>query len=340
MRKTVIGIAVVLFGLFLARSTLFAVDRAEYVYLTQFGRHVATYDGETDAGLHAKWPWPIQGVQRVDHRLQVFDLPSAELLTHDPEGKTIDKTLTISAYACWRIAGKDGVDRFIRTVGSADRAQAILGSRINSRLGAEIGRRRLDELISEAPDSRTVERRVEALTRSLLKGNGAKSDDLQELAREQYGIELVDIRLRRFNYPSQVRDAIFARIRSERSKKVADYQSEGLQRSRAIRSQADYDERVILADARAKDERIRGEADAEADRIRNQAQGKDPAFYAFLKKLQEYQRILGDNKTVLLLSSHRELFDLLFKPPAPEPRSSLFRPGGTAMSANPKGAGK
>jgi modulator of FtsH protease HflC len=318
-------------------SSLFTVDRTEFVYLTQFGRRVATFDGESDAGLHTKLPWPIQSVQRLDHRLQVFDLPEAELLTHDPKGKTIDKTLTISAYVCWRIADKDGVDLFVRTVGTPDQAQTILGQRISSRLGAEIGNMNLDDLVSVVPSSRQVDERMDRLSQRLL--NQANPDDesaqspdsLRDDVRRTYGIELVDIRLRRFNYPAQVREAIFDRIRSERNKKVADYQSEGAQLAEDIKSQADYEARTILAEAHATEQRLKGQAEADADRIRNEAHQKDAAFYAFLKKLTEYQRILGDNKTILLLSSHRDLFDLLFKPPNPEMPTS--RPAPAAVSS-------
>src|SRR5437764_7107425 len=90
--------------------SVFTVDRTEYAYVTQFGRHVATYDGADDAqaGLHAKWPWPVQAVQRVDRRVQYFDLPGAELLTRDPRRNTIDKTLTLDAYVCWRVADTRG----------------------------------------------------------------------------------------------------------------------------------------------------------------------------------------------------------------------------------------
>jgi membrane protease subunit HflC len=301
---------------------LLIVERAEFVYVTQFGRHVVTYDGESEAGLRFRLPWPIQSVQRLDHRLQVFDLPGAELLTHDPKGQTIDKTLTIDAYVCWRIADPAGVDRFLRTVGTSDRAKAILGQRISSRLGAEIGNMKLDDLISVAP-AQEVEERMDKLRRRLLEtsssgdGGTAGRENLKEHAQKAYGINIVDIRLRRFNYPTQVRDAIFERIRSERNKKVADYQSEGAQLAENIKSQAESEARTILADARAQEQRLKGQADAEADRIRNQAHSKDVAFYAFLKKLEEYQRILGDNKTVLLLSAHRDLFDVLFKPPNP-----------------------
>jgi membrane protease subunit HflC len=322
MRKLVVISVAAPLLLVTATTSFFAVDRTEFAYVTQFGRHVATYDGATDAGLHLKLPWPIQSVQRIDHRLQVFDLAGAELLTHDPKGMTIDKTLTISAYVCWRIAGAEGVDHFIRTVGTADRAEVILGQQISSRLGAEIGNMQLDDLISIAP-SQQVEERMNRLNQRLL-GNGRplrespSRESLKETARKTYGIELVDIRLRRFNYPPQVREAIFDRIRSERQKKAADYQSEGALLAEDIKSQAEYEARTILADARAAEQRLKGEADAKADQIRNQAQSKDVAFYTFLRKLDEYQRILGDKKTVLLLSSHRDLFDLLFKPPNPE----------------------
>src|SRR5215831_20563357 len=120
MKKYLLLVVVLALVAWLARTSLFTVDRTEFVYLTQFGRPVATFDGARaeEAGLHFKLPSPIQSVQRLDRRLQFFDLPGAELLTHDPRGKTIDKTLTIVAYVCWRIAGEgDGVDRFVRRVG-------------------------------------------------------------------------------------------------------------------------------------------------------------------------------------------------------------------------------
>jgi membrane protease subunit HflC len=308
----IIGVVVLL----LVSSAGICVDRTEFVYVTEFGKPVQTWDGATDAGLHFKLPWPIQTVQRLDHRLQVFDLPGAELLTHDPKGQTIDKTLTVGAYVCWRIAGVEGVDRFIRTVGTPERAEAILGQQISSRLGATIGKMELAELVGVATSTQ-VEERMDRLNRQLL-GVADNGNGLQEGARRDYGIELVDIRLRRFNYPPQTRDAIFDRIRSERNRKVADYQSEGAQLAQNIKSQADYEASTILAEARATEQRKRGEAEARADGIRNEAQAKDPAFYAFLRKLSGYQQILGDNKTMLLLSSHRELFDVLFKPPSAE----------------------
>src|SRR5581483_8163699 len=189
---------------------VYTVDRAEYVYVTQFGQHVATRDGASEGGLHVKLPWPVQSVQRLDRRLQYFDLPETELLTHDASGQTIDKTLTVVAYVCWRIADKESVDWFIRRVGQPERAKTILGERIRSQLGAAIGRMKMDDLFSTDPGR--VERNLDELRQRLLNGPN-ENESLKRRARDDYGMEIVDIRLRRTNHPEAVRQAIFARIR-------------------------------------------------------------------------------------------------------------------------------
>jgi membrane protease subunit HflC len=317
MRLRILLLLVLTGAAVLVPLCLYTVDYTEFVYLTQFGRYVATYDGSDgdQAGLHAKWPWPIQSVQRLDRRLQSFDLPGAELLTRDPKRNTIDRTLTIDAYVCWRIAD---ADRFIRSVGTPEGAQSILGQRLNSELGAAIGKMELDDLIGTDPDK--VDRERDALRRQLLEGGGgAGGPSLRDVARSDYGVEVVDVRLRRFNYPPAVREAIYARIKSERARKAADYESEGARLAADIKSAGARQVSELRAEAEAEAIRLRGLADAEADAIRNEAQSKDPQFYAFLKKLEEYQRILGDGKSTLLLSTHRELFDTLFRPPDPGP---------------------
>jgi membrane protease subunit HflC len=253
----------------------------------------------------------VQAVQRLDRRLQTFDLPEAELLTRDRREKTIDKTITIDAYVCWRIDGPGGADRFVRTVGSVEGAQLILGQRVASELGEAVAELEQDDLVSTDPGR--VDRRRDRLRQRLLEGG---SPSLRESAREGYGIEVVDIRLRRANHPAAVREAIFERIRSERRKKEADYESEGAKLAADIRSAADREVAQMKADAEARAIELRGEADAEADRIRNQAQRADPRFYALLRKLEDYQKILGDGKSTLLLSTHRGMFDTLFDPPA------------------------
>ncbi len=348
-----IGLTLLLLVAFLfARFCLFTVDRADFVYLTQFGRPVATFDGAAsdEAGLHLKWPWPIQSVQRFDRRLQYLDLPGAELLTRDAKRDTIDKTLTIDAYLCWRIPDKEALDQFIRTLGTQEGARDILRQRFNSEIGAAIGQMELDDLISvgvgsELPDVASsvvsllaspldgpllaatvlggirpkVERKRDELRERLLSGSPHLSTpSLQESVLKEYGVEVVDLRLRRLNHPAgTIRQAIFERIISEREKKVADYQSEGERLASDIRSNSERRVTELRAAAQAEATRLSGEADAAADRIRNEAARQDPAFYAFLRNLEDYQRILGDNKTMLLLSSQHEMFNSLLKPPAP-----------------------
>jgi membrane protease subunit HflC len=341
MRKYVLVIVGIAVAAWLLRTSLFTVDRTEFAYLTEFGRPVATFDGALpgEAGLHFKQPWPVQSVQRLDRRLQFFDLPGTELLTHDPRGKTIDKTLTVDAYVCWRIADKAGVDRFLRTVGTPERARTVLSGRISGELGAAIGEMELEDLISTEPGK--VDQKREELRRRLLKGASGEAGGLEQRALADYGIELVDVRLRRSNHPPAVREAIFDRIRSERNKKVAEYQSDGAKQAEDIKSAAERKVRETLADARAEEQRVKGEADADAARILNQAYSKDGQFYAFLKKLEEYQRILGDSKTVLLLSAHRELFDLLFQPPKPGGNGSKpVAEGPNKPADKPKGDGQ
>jgi len=302
--------------LVVARLSLFTVDAAEFVYVTLLGRPIEVLDGgdSQEAGLHVGWPWPVQSALRLDRRLQFFDLPAAELLTHDPRGNTIDKTLTVEAFVCWRIAGKENVELFVQKIGTPANAQSILGPRIKSQLGAAIGAMRMDDLISTAPGSKPGQTKVDE-TMDAIKASLMSS--LSDVARKDYGIELVDVRLRRFNHPDQVRDSIFDRIRSERNKIAAEYRSEGNKQAAQIASDAEKTKRELLARARSEEERLKGEADTQAAWIRNKAHSQDPEFYAFLKKMEKLQSILGDNKTVLLLSSNRPLFDLLFQPPQP-----------------------
>ncbi|HEV3263171.1 MAG TPA: protease modulator HflC [Gemmataceae bacterium] len=335
-------IAVLCLVVVLAGMSVFTVDRSEYVYVTLLGKHTATYDGMTNAGLHIRWPAPIQSVERIDRRLQVFDLPPTEQLTRDRGGETIDRTLTVEGYVCWRIADADGVDRFIRTVGTPERARAILSQQISSQLSAEIGNMQMDEFVNEDPGK--VDAGMGGLRRRLL-GQFQKRapkpprrfDDDGLLGRrlfgqfqkrapagspaaeaaDDYGIDIVDIRLRRYNYPPEVVPAIIQRITSEREKKKAEYDSEATVKVGRITADTDRQVKQIGAEAEARAKQLMSHADAEADRIRNEAFSKDVEFYVFLRKLEEYGNILGNNRTILLLSSHRQLFDLLYSPPQP-----------------------
>lgn len=319
MRSFVIWFLLPVMGLLWLRSAFFAVDQTEFVYLTRFGEPRGIFDGADDAGLHVKMPWPIESVTRIDRRLQVFDVPAIESLTLDPQNRTVDRTVAVDAFVCWRIPDAKAVDRFVRSVGSPEQVRRLLSPRITGRLAAVISNMPLEDLVSVA-DEAEVEKRSDRIRRQLLGletvgGDGMVSERLQQVAREEYGVEIVDIRLRRFNYPEAVRATIAERIRSERARKVADYESQGRQKATDIATTADRDARMIESSARAERQRIEGQAEVEADNIRNQAHAMDRDFYTFLQKLKAYQNILGETRDVLLLSSRHELFDLLLNPP-------------------------
>lgn len=308
-------VLVVLLLLLWLRTSLYAVDYAEFVYVTRFGEPVTIHDGETDAGLKLKAPWPIESVLRIDRRVQAFDLPAVESLTRDPINKTVDKTLAIDAFVTWKIPNAEAADQFVKVVRTPEQAKKILGPLVNGRLAAIVSTMPLDDLISVAAGDE-IDARA-GRVRSRLLGEDEGGDNLKKKALDEYGIELIEVRIRRFSYPEAVRGSIAERIRSERAKKVADYESEGRQQAAKITTDAYATAKKIEDDAAAQRTRIEGEAKAEAARIRGAAYAQDREFGLFLEKLQAFQAMVADTRDVLLISTKHPLFDLLRGPPKP-----------------------
>src|SRR5829696_3578904 len=149
-------VAAVALALLWARSALYTVDAAEFVYVTRFGDPVRVRDGGTDAGLHLKAPWPVDSVVRIDRRVQSFDLPAVESLTRDPVNRTVDKTLAVDAFATWKIPDAAAADRFVKAVRTPEQARKILGPLVNGRLAAVISTMPLDDLIGVADTQTTL----------------------------------------------------------------------------------------------------------------------------------------------------------------------------------------
>ena len=329
-----LGIALLLWG----RTALYAVDYAEFAYVTRFGKPVAIHNGETDAGLKFKAPWPIDSVARIDRRSQSFDLPAVESLTRDPINRTVDKTLAVDAFVTWKIPDADSANQFVKVVRTPEQAKKILAPLINGRLAAIISTMPLDDLIGVADveaglagvagvpasvvaegrfrtaDLKAIDDRSERVRKRLL-GEDSGGDELKRKALAEYGIQILDVRVRRFSYPEAVRASIAERIRSERARKVADYESDGRKRAAAITTDASSSARKIEDDAAARKTVIEGEAKAEAARIRGAAYAQDREFGLFLEKLQAFQAMVADTRDVLLLSTKHPLFDLLKGPP-------------------------
>lgn len=341
----IVAVSILVWG----RTAFYAVDQAEYAFVTRFGERVAVHDGASAAGLHFKAPWPVDAVQRIDRRVQSFDLPPVESLTRDPINRTVDKTLAVDAYVTWKIPDADAADQFFRTVRTPEQAKKILGPLVNGRLAAVISNLPIDDLIGVADaqsslagviglapvisvdllfrnvDARTIEERSEKVRRRVLGAesvsgaDSSSSENLQARALSEYGIEIVDIRVRRFSYPEAVRGSIAERIRSERGKKVADYESEGRKRAADITTDADRVKRTIEADALAKKTVIEGQANADSARIRAAAYAQDREFYLFLENIRAFQALIADTRDVLLLSTKHPLLKPLAGPPTSKP---------------------
>lgn len=344
-RYVLIPLALVL--LLWGRTAFYSVDQAEYAFVTRFGEPIGIRDGSTDAGLHLKAPWPIDSVQRFDRRVQSFDLPSVETQTRDPLTGTMDRTLTVDATVTWRIPDSTAADQFFRTVRTPEEAKKKLGPLVNGRLAAVISALPIDDLIAVVDsqtayaavtgfspvvhntpqfwelDARLVEERTERVRRWLggdeaLFGRRATADEtFKARVRSEYGIEIVDVRIRRFSYPEAVRSSIAERIRSERAKRVAYYESEGRKKAADITTDAERSARTIEADARARKTVVEGQANAEAARVRAAAYAQDREFYLFLESLRSFQGVLANTRDVLLLSTKHPLLKPLAGPPVP-----------------------
>ncbi len=264
--------------------TIVIVDQSESAFVTEFGRPVRLIEV---AGLHFKWPH--QGVRTFDRRLQLDTPPAREMLTKDK------KNLEVAWYASWRIAD---VARFLRTVRTIPDASARLEDMAAAVLAAELGGRELGQLISIGDRSM-----LDAMTLDV-------SKRVAEQAAQEYGLEVVAVRLRRMNYPEEVRTAVFEQIRSERQRVAAATRAEGESQARIIRSAADRDRAAAIAQAESDAAKLIGEGEAQAARISNEAHAADPAFYQFLKTLETYRSAL-DARTTLVLSAESRFLRLL-----------------------------
>ncbi len=267
-----------------AFRSMVIVDQAETVYLTEFGRPVRLI---REPGLYLKWPHHAR--RNFDKRLQVHSPPPREMLTRDK------KNLEVAWYLTWRIAE---VDRFLKSVRTIPDASARLEDMAASVIAAEMGGHDLADLVRIGKTS----------------GIGTMMDEVTrrigEQAAQEYGVEVSDCRLRRLNFPEEVRSAVFEQIRSERRKVAATTRAEGESQARIIRSAADLERARLIAEAQADAARLVGQGEAEATRIANAAQAADPAFYQFLKTLETYRTAL-DQKTTLVLSVDSPFLKLL-----------------------------
>ena len=272
-------------ALLLIYLTFFSVRETDFVLVTQFGRPVRTI---TDAGLHMKWFF--QTNLYFDKRLRIYNPRPSEFLTQDK------KNVVIENYVAWRIQSPE---RFVQTVGDPTAAEMRLHDIIWSGLSAALGTHDLDSIVSTSPDQIKAGEMLDKLT-----------DSTDRAALEQYGIEVLDVRIKRLNLPEQNKQSVYARMRAERERIARQYRAEGEEQALSIRADADKQKEEILSVAYKEAEKVRGEGDAESTRIYSAAYSRNPRFYKLLRTLESYKKIL-DDKTTAILSSDSELLRVL-----------------------------
>jgi membrane protease subunit HflC len=281
MRSPITGIAA-LFVLFVVvivgYSSVFTVAQTEQVLVVRLGEPVKVV---TEPGLNFKAPF-IDTVISIDKRILDLENPSQEVIASD------QKRLVVDAFARYRI--KNAL-RFYQSVGSIQAANIQLTTLLNASL-----RRVLGEVafITVVRDQRE----------SLM----ARIRDQLDKEADGYGIQVVDVRIRRADLPEQNSQAVYQRMQTERQREAAEFRAQGGQKAQEIRSKADREATVIIADANSTSEQVRGAGDAERNRLFAEAYGKDPDFFAFYRSMSAYETGLKSNDTRFLLRPESEFF--------------------------------
>ncbi len=283
MKKGTLLIILIVAILILANISLFIVDETNQAIVLQFGKPIRSIK---EPGLNWKLPF-IQNVLFFEDRLLVYDAAPTEIITKDK------KTLIVDNYARWKI-----IDplKFLQTVRDLNGAQARLDDIIYSELRVDLGLFDMSEIVSEKREG--IMKRV------------------TEVSNEKasiYGIEIIDVRIKRVDLPPENEKFIFDRMRAERERIAKQYRAEGQEESAKIIAETEREKTVILAEAYKTAQTLKGDGEAESIRIYAESFNQDPEFYKFYRTLEAYRLTFKDNTTVLL-STDSEFLKYLNNP--------------------------
>ena len=309
MGKMVIAGVIVLIAIITLYTALYVVDETEQAVVTRFGDVRAI---QTSPGLYLKAPFGVDRVITYDRRLLRVDAPP---------GPFIDKDLNIldiDVYARYKITDPRS---FLQTLNTQNDATTVLGQRINAALRAKIAERNREEIIggdvaldeagNPITDDEGNSRVIPTNTRTEILDE-VLAEVKQDLDQEDpsFGVEMIDIRVKRADFPAAVAGRIFERMRSDREKIARRLRAEGEEEARSRRAGADRDVEIIIAAADRDASRLRGEGEAQAISILADALNQDPEFYSFRRSLDAYRRFLGTQST-MVLTSDSDLFQFL-----------------------------
>lgn len=287
------GVAIVIIAVaaIIGYSAMFSVYETRQALVLRFGEPREVIK---EAGLHFKLPF-IDNVVFVDKRILDLENPAQEVIASD------QKRLVVDAFARYQIT--DPL-RFYQAVGTVQGANAQLSQLLNSALRRVLGESSFQALVRD--------------DRSALMGRIREQLDREA---ERYGINVVDVRIRRADLPEQNSQAVYQRMQTERQREAAEFRAQGNQRGQEIRSRADRDVTVLIADATSKAEQIRGEGDAQRNRIFADAFNRDVDFFSFYRSMQAYEAGLKHNDTRMVLKPDSDFFRY-FGDPTGKPREN------------------
>ena len=281
MRVNVIGgvfVVLIVAALIIAYSALFTVYQTQQALVVRLGKVVRVVN---EPGLHVKMPF-VDNVISIDKRILDLEAPTQEVIASD------QKRLVVDAFARYRI--KNPL-RFYQTLGSKAASDSQLEILLTSSLRRVLGELSFIEVVR---DKRA--------------GLMSRIQQLLDHEAESYGIQVVDVRIRRADLPEQNSQAVYRRMQTERQREAAEYRAQGQQRAQEIRSQADRQVTVLLADAKSKAEQIRGEGDAKRNEIFAAAYNQDAQFFNFYRSMLAYQNGLKHNDTRYVLRPDTSFF--------------------------------
>ncbi|HIO08400.1 TPA: protease modulator HflC [Candidatus Poribacteria bacterium] len=308
----ILGIAIAVIILVFS-GVFYIVPEGQQVIITQFGKPIG--QPQTTSGLKIKTPF-IQKVDRFDKRILEWDGREKEVTTKDKRFIWLDTT------ARWRIS--DAL-KFFQSLKTEENAQSRLDDIINSASRDLVTGQKLVEVVRNTNDIRQATEdleegeqnteQIEVIEVGRRKIAQMILEKAQQNLSEEFGIEIVDVQIKRINYVDQVRQKVFLRMISERQRIASKYKSEGEGEAADIEGQADKELQRIQSEAYKTAEQIKGQADAEAIQIYAEAHSKDPEFYAFTKTLETYQKTIGETEnTKLFLTTDSDLYKYLKKP--------------------------
>lgn len=284
--KGVVGLAGALIVVLVVLSSVYIIPETHRGVLLRFGELVET---DIQAGIHFKVP-VIDRVREFDVRVLTTDLPSRQYLTIEK------KPLDVDSYIAWKIRD---VDQFYRATGGDEfRASSLLLSRVDNGLRDEFGVRTMVEVVSGQRDE---------LMNTLIQR-------VNETAQKEFGIDVVDIRVKAIEFPGEVSQNVYRRMATERQKLAQEFRSRGNELAEGIRADADRQRTVILAEAFSSAEEMRGEGDAAAASIYADAYGSDSEFYTFYRSLEAYQNTFADKGDIMVIDAESDFLKYLKDP--------------------------